>query len=319
MGEKCKIPGGLGIGTWQFGDDPYWPGQQRKESLKAIDAALRAGIIHFDTAQVYGNGRAEQLIGQRLRKRNGELFLATKLFQCPPSSVEKRIALSRRRLFRESIDLLYIHWPKEGEDPRPMMEALERERRKGSIAGIGLSNFTVEQADKVLSVGKIDACQIGHSLLWRHAEGGIIPWCREHDIPVIAYAPLAQGLLAGSFEKIHSNKEDRRNRLLPMDPILSSALGRFLESFEHEADSIGVPPAGLALAWSLSRPFLQAIVVGVRNRKQAEKAAAARSFMLSPQTEANLETISLRFRKACEELADFSAQDNIFGHGRKHA
>lgn len=313
MREKTEIPGGLALGSWQFGGDPYWPGQRHTDTLKALDAALRAGIAHFDTAQVYGNGRSEQLVGQRLKGRD-DVFIATKLFPCPPEQVEKRVALSLRRLLRERIDLLYIHWPAGGKDLRPMMEALENERAAGRISLIGVSNVPAAGMERLSEAGRIDACQTGHSLIWRVAEEETIPWCLEHGVKVLAYAPLGQGAAAGRFPGGRVPEGDPRGRLLPLAPRFRPELGALLSVLDGEARSIGVSSGQLALAWSLTRPFLHGSVAGVRNRKQLEEAAAARDLVPGRETLDRLEEASLRLLRKMQ-ASGIGPDENIFGHG----
>jgi aryl-alcohol dehydrogenase-like predicted oxidoreductase len=318
MREKNAVPPGIGLGTWQLGDDPYWPGQGHTDSLKVIDAALRAGITHFDTAQVYGNGRSEQLLGQRLKKQTGRLFIATKVFPCPPEQVEKKISLSLKRLFRAYIDLLYIHWPAGEKDLRPMMEVLEGERRKGRIRCIGVSNFSVPQMEKISDAGKIDACQTAHSLIWRTAEEEIIPWCGKKGIQVIAYSPLGQGVLAGRFSDGNIPADDPRSRLLPLHTGLRGELTRLLAVLHQEAGRAGLPPGKTALAWTLSKPFLHGAVIGARNRTQLEEAASARDTLPGNDALERLDEASSRFSRAMKD-AGVRGDDNIFGHGRQHA
>ncbi len=318
MREIITVPSGLGLGTWQLGDDPYWPGQRHTDSLKVIDAALRAGILHFDTAQVYGNGRSEQLLGQRLKKQTGRLFIASKIFPCPPEHIEKKISLSLKRLFRTCIDLLYIHWPAGEKDLRPMMEALEGERRKGRIKLIGVSNFSVPQMEKISEAGRIDACQTAHSLMWRSAEEEIIPWCGKRGIPVIAYSPLGQGILAGRFPDGNIPADDPRSRLLPLARGLRGELSLLLEVLQHEAGQAGIPPGRCALAWTLSKAILRGAVTGARSRAQFEEAASARNTILKTDALRRLDEASSRFNRAMKE-SGIEGDDNIFGHGRHNA
>jgi myo-inositol catabolism protein IolS len=314
MGEKRQIPPGLGLGTWQFGDDPYWPGQKQTDTLKTIDAALRAGIRHFDTAQVYGNGRSEQQLGQRLhhwRKTVEKPFIAGKILPCDPDELSKRLELSCRRLFCTQIDLLYIHWPQPAADLRPFMEALEKQRSIGRIGLIGVSNFSSLQMQELQEAGTIDACQFGHSLLWRTAEEEIVPWCRSHEVATVAYSPLCQGILAtGKIPK----KNDLRSRLIPMHPRVEQAAGELLAILREESLKPELSMAGIALAWSLSRPFLDATVVGARTREQLETAAAAREINLPEKTVKILDEASETFQKSMKELLGLKPEENMFGH-----
>ena len=193
----------LGLGCWAFGDS-YWPAissdKMHREAVRIIQAALRGGIRHFDTAQGYGNGVSEQITGQQLQKVRSSVSIASKTFNRPAETVEKAIEKSLRRLCTDYLDIFYLHWPKPNRDQRPLVEALERARRKGLIRAIGVSNFTADQIEPLLSAGRIDYCQFGYSLLWRQPELNQVPFCRTHHIKMVTYSSLAQGLLAHSPE-----------------------------------------------------------------------------------------------------------------------
>lgn len=312
-------PHGIGLGTWCFGDDPYWPGQKHTDSLKCLDAALRLGIGHFDTAQVYGNGRAEQLLGQRIRLSEKQPLVATKLFPCPPSSVPKRIEISRKRLFLDSIDIVYIHWPKPGHDLRPMMEALEKERSLGRIGSIGVSNFSVQEMIDLSNAGNIDICQSAYSLLWRNPERELLPYCRQNKITCVAYSPLAQGLLSGKYPTGELPEQDPRQRILPADPSLRELLAHFLSDFLALAAELSLSPVILALAWVLAQKDFQALVAGARNRAQCELIVEAGTHQLSNESITTLTRLSDQFWDYTEQQLGIAASDDIFGHRRTHA
>ena len=111
------------------------------------------------------------------------------------------VQASRERLGRDCIDLFYIHWPRRGMDPAPMMEALEDARARGWIRFIGVSNFSVQQMRDASRAGRIDAHQLCYNLLWRFPEEDVIPWCRENRIVLVSYSSLAQGLLSGAMPR----------------------------------------------------------------------------------------------------------------------
>ena len=218
----------IGLGCWRFGEpensEPvknpgksYWGGQLRKDSLKTLDAALRGGITHFDTAQSYGRGRSEQITGQRLRKVRENCIIATKIMTGPEdiSNIEKKINLSLKRLNTDYIDILYIHWPSDSETIKKAVNAVEKAKTDGKIRYTGISNFSVEQMKTACTEGKIDFHQTGYSLLWRESEKEIIPFCIENNISVIAYSFFAQGLLSsGDLNNIGKKANDRRKELI---------------------------------------------------------------------------------------------------------
>ena len=197
---KPTLPLALG-GSIFAGND--WPYEVEQELLSTMAAALDQGMTHFDTASGYGNGRSEELIGQFLAGRRDAVFVASK------SSVDAMDAAlmlaevehSLARLRTDVIDLYYIHWPRRGNDLRPLMEGLERARAQGKIRAVGVSNFSVEQMEQVAQAGTIDAHQFCYNLLWRFAEADVLPYCREHGIAVVTYSSIAQGILTGKFPR----------------------------------------------------------------------------------------------------------------------
>jgi aryl-alcohol dehydrogenase-like predicted oxidoreductase len=298
----------LGLGTWAFGD-PYWGDQDRRDSVKAVAAALRGGITHFDTAQLYAGGRAEQLTGQQLRKVRSRVTIATKGMYRPPDSVLPGIKKSLRRLCSDYVDIFYLHWPKPGTDMRPFMEALEEARGRGLIRCIGASNVNPEQLDRLRETARIDYCQVGYSLLWRRPEADIVPYCRAHGIRVVTYSSLAQGLLAGRFRSLEEvPAEDGRRHMVLFRPAVRRAVNQSMADYYRLADELEIPPVQLALAWNLSRPWADTVLFGARNRSQVEAALPAAGGALARETERRLEELSCGLQGALPD------EENIFGH-----
>lgn len=299
----------LGLGTWALGGDPYWGTQEHADSVKAIAAAYRGGITHFDTAQLYANGRSEQLLGQQLRRVRRHLCIATKGMYRPPESVIPAIKKSLRRLCSDYVDIFYLHWPKPSADPRPFMEALAEARKQGLIRAVGVSNVSPAQLAVLEEGAAVDYCQIGYSLLWRRPEEEIIPYCRERGIRIVTYGSLAQGLLAGRARRLSElPAEDNRRRLIFFRPELRREVDGALQAYYRLAGELSVPPARLALAWTLSRPWADTVLFGARNRFQVEEALPARGLTLSPEAAAELEELSAGL------IESLPREENIFGH-----
>ena len=298
----------LGLGTWAFGD-PYWPDQDIRDSKKALAAALRGGITHFDTAQLYARGKAEQLTGQQLQSVRREVTIATKGMYRPPESVMAGIKKSLRRLCSDYIDIFYLHWPKPGVDPRPTMEAFEEARRAGYIRALGASNVTSSQLALLREGATIEYCQIGYSLLWRRPEDDIIPYCQDCGIRVVTYSSLAQGLLAGRFRSLSEVPEDdNRRHMVLFRPECREAVDTALKEYYRLADELDLPPVQLALAWNLSRPWADTVLFGARNREQVEAALPASTLQLSAAAQQRLDELSRTL------LPRLPEEENIFGH-----
>ena len=265
-----QLPLGFG-GSWFV---PYSePGEEDLRLLGAIEAAYNGGVRHFDTAVGYGNGHSEEIYGHFLEGRRGEIFLASKSnpTETTAAAMMAEVDASLRRLKTDYIDLYYIHWPRSGHDMRPRMEALEEARRQGKIRATGVSNFSVEQMRQVQEVGRIDAHQLGYNLIWRYAEDDLIPFCREHDIAVVTYSSLAHGILTGKFGHNPDLREgDQRHNILPFRHDIWPHVHAGVEKFKAIAMELDRPLMHLAIRWSLQRPGITSVVVGARNKAQAE-------------------------------------------------
>ena len=185
----------LGIGTWKMGEDA----RRRPHEQKALSRAIDLGMTLIDTAEMYGEGAAEELIGEVIRGRRAEVFLVSKVY---PHNAGRRGAVqacerSLQRLGVDSIDLYLLHWP--GSVPlEETFEAFGRLKESGKIGAYGVSNFDVEELEEAweLQLGRnIATNQILYNLTRRNVEHGVLPWCHERHIPVMAYSPVEQGRL----------------------------------------------------------------------------------------------------------------------------
>jgi aryl-alcohol dehydrogenase-like predicted oxidoreductase len=244
-----------------------------------MEHALANDIRHFDTASDYGEGASERLIGEFLTQHRGEeFFLASKasLEEMDASSMLAKVEKSLARLQTDVIDLYYIHWPRRGQDMRPLMEGLERARAQRKIRAIGVSNFSVAQMAQVAEVGRIDAHQLGYNLFWRVAEAEVIPYCRRHAIAVVTYSSLAQGILAGKYPRhLRFEAGDSRARTVHFEPAVWPHISAAVEELNLLAAEVNRPLAHLAIRWVLHRPAVNTAIVGARNRQQVEDNAAA--------------------------------------------
>jgi len=285
------------MGTWQTGKQ-MWVGIDDHESEQAIRAAFEAGITAFDTAEIYGNGHSESILGRALGADRTRAVIATKVFSnhLAHDQVIEACHRSLRHLGTDYIDLYQIHWPPGSfGGPRvPVSEplqALERLQEQGKIRAMGVSNFPRELLETTLALTRIESLQPPYSLFWRQAEEQELPYCREHDITVLAYSSMAQGLLTGKFGPDHEfAKGDHRsaNRLFaaPHYERVQAAL----EQLRPLADEKGITLGQLALAWVIHQPGVCAIV-GARNVDQAAQNAAAADVALSPADLAEIDRI----------------------------
>ena len=277
------------MGTWQAGKN-MWVGIEDRQIKAAVEKAFDAGITTFDTAEVYGDGHSELVLGKAMAPFRKQAIIATKVFSNHLSYEEVLNAChgSLSRLKTDYIDVYQIHWPA-GTWNSPQvpiqetMRALADLRRQGKIRAIGVSNFTKQQLEDALECERVDSIQPPFSLFWRHVERDIMPFCVEHQISILAYSPLAQGLLTGKFGPDHVFEEgDHRsqNRLFQSDhyPRVIEAL----ERLRPVAQERQITMAQLALAWLMAQPQTSAIV-GVRRPDQIQDNAGAMTVSLSKQ------------------------------------
>ncbi|NJK33833.1 MAG: aldo/keto reductase [Oscillatoriales cyanobacterium SM2_2_1] len=285
------------MGTWQAGKR-MWVGIDDQQSIQAIRAALDVGISTIDTAEVYGEGHSERIVAEAIAGRRQEVVLATKVFanHLHYAQVIEACDRSLKNLQTDTIDLYQIHWPAGtwNSDLVPIAEtmaALNHLKSAGKIRAIGVSNFTQAQLAEALEHGRIDSLQPPYSLFWRQVESELQPFCVAHNITILAYSPLAQGLLTGRFRHGHLFPEgDHRAKHKLMQPDHYTRVQKALTQLEPIAARNGTTLGTLALAWLLSRPQTCAIV-GARAADQVWENAKAMDLHLTPEDLTAMDTI----------------------------
>jgi myo-inositol catabolism protein IolS len=278
------------MGTWQAGK-AMWTGIDDQETQTAMRAAYDAGITTFDTAEVYGNGHSERMVGKALAGIRNQVVIATKVFSNHLKYDQVMAACQRslKNLNTDYIDLYQIHWPPGsfGHPKTPLeetMNALNTLKSQGKIRAIGVSNFNRQQMEAAAQHGEIVSLQPPYSLFWRHAEKESVPHCQKNGMTVLAYSAMAQGVLTGKFGKDHQfDKGDHRasNRLFQPDHY--QRVQTALDQLRPIARSCGATLGQLALAWVIAQPNTCAIA-GARNARQAVENAAAAKIQLSQET-----------------------------------
>ena len=285
------------MGTWQAGKE-MWVGIDDTESTKAIKAAYDAGITTFDTAEVYGDGHSEKIVGNALQNVRDKVVIATKVFSnhLRYQQVIDACHQSLKNLNTDYIDLYQIHWPPGsfGAKHVPLEEtmgALTDLKAQDKIRAIGVSNFSKSQMETAAKYGKIDSLQPPYSLFWRQVETDALPYCLENNITVLAYSSMAQGLLTGKFGPDHKfAKGDHRFRNKLFQPENYARVQKALEKLRPIANANNITLGQLALAWIISRPGICA-VAGARSAEQAAQNAAAANVRLSEQDLAAVDEI----------------------------
>ncbi|MFM7877552.1 MAG: aldo/keto reductase [Microcystis panniformis] len=277
------------VGTWQAGKK-MWAGIEDEESIRAIRAAFEAGITTVDTAEIYGEGHSESIVAQALAEVRERVIYATKVF-ANHLKYEEVIAAcdhSLKNLQTDYIDIYQIHWPSGSWNTEIVpisetMAALNYLKAQGKIRAIGVSNFSRSQLEEAGQYGRIESIQPPYSLFWRSVEKEIMPYCIDNNISILAYSPLAQGLLTGKFRNGYQlAAEDHRikNKLFHGEnfPRVQAALTQL----EPIAERYHCSLAQLSLAWLIKQPQTNAIA-GVRNAAQAVNNAQAMTINLTPE------------------------------------
>jgi aryl-alcohol dehydrogenase-like predicted oxidoreductase len=295
------------MGTWQAGKD-MWVGIEDNETERTIRAAFEAGITTFDTAEAYGRGHAERILGRATLDIRDRVIYATKVFpnHLQYDQVIASCHRSLKNLQTDHIDLYQIHWPSGvfGSRSVPIgetMAAFQKLREQGKIRAIGVSNFSRAQLSEAARHGRIDSLQPPYSLFWRHVEKDALDFCLTHQMTLLAYSPMAQGLLTGKFGPDHRfAKGDHRsaNRLFQTDlyPRVQAALGEL----RALADRREIRLAQLALAWVISKANTCAIA-GARSPDQIVESAAASEVEL---TSGDLDALDRISRRVTDYLDD---------------
>ena len=289
----------IGIGMWQAGGAAWGHDVADLDCQRAMERAVELGINLVDTAEAYGDGHSEEVVGRAVRAVGRDrVFLATKVAgeHLRPRDLERACRGSIKRLGVREIDLYQVHWPNPWSlSPLPeTMKTLERLQRLGRIRHIGVSNFAVrdiEEARSALSRTDLVSDQVQYSLLHREPEAGLTSYARREGVGLLAWSPIAKGVLAGAY------RADRR----PDDPIRSEstlfrpqnlkAAGPLVARLERIAAARGKTAAQVALRWLADHRGVVPIP-GVKRPAQAEANAGAAGWSLRRAERAALERAS---------------------------
>ena len=272
----------IGYGAWGIGGAPFWNNEGDQKSLESIKSSFDQGINFFDTAPVYGFGHSEKLIGKALKSVRDKVILATKCGlrwdkeslgslrkDASRKSILEEIDQSLKRLGTDWIDLYQVHWPDAETSQQETMETLLEIQERGKIRFIGVSNYSAEQIKECLQYAKVVSLQPEFSLLAREIEKETIPLCIENNIGIVAYSPLASGVLTGKYDK-DTKFTDWRSK-----GIIGTFTGDgFVENIK-KVDQLkaialeeGKTCGQVAINWVLRQPGLATALVGVKNSEQ---------------------------------------------------
>src|SRR6201996_1949282 len=211
----------IGLGTWQFGAREWGYGEDYNGQAAGhiVRRAIDLGVTLFDTAELYGFGRSERILGEALGERRDDVFLATKLFPVMPLApvVEQRAVASAGRLAPPRVDLYQVHWANPVVKDTTIMRGMRTLQRVGLVGEAGVSNYPLDRwkaAERALG-GRILSNPVRYSLADRAPEQDLLPFAADAGRVIIAYSPLAQGLLSGHYDRDHRPS----NRIRASNPL----------------------------------------------------------------------------------------------------
>ncbi len=285
----------IGLGTWGIGGPPFWPDRDENESVQTIEAALDNGINLIDTAPVYGFGRSEEIVGKAIRGKREKVIIATKcglrwknetlkgLYNnLKPGSICEEAESSLARIGTDYIDLYQVHWPDPGTSIEETMVALYLLKKQGKIREIGVSNFDKNLLESAMKIAPVISLQPKYNMLERDIESSTLPFCIDNNLGLLAYSPLASGILSGKYDK--DTKFDgwrgkgnfgifRKETFLPaMETV---------HKLKEYTVTRGISMTHLAIRWVMDQPGVTCALVGANTPAQIEDVINASNLALS--------------------------------------
>lgn len=290
LGPGITIPA-LGVGTWQWGDRFIWGyghGYSDRDLGEAFEVSVAAGLRFFDTAEVYGGGRSESLLGEFIRATGTPVVVGTKCFPFPwrwgKYALRRALRRSLRRLGLEAVDLYQMHWPFRPVPIRRWMDAMADAVGEGLVKAVGVSNYSVDQMrrayDALTRRGiTLASNQVRLNLLEREPiSEGLVAVCRELGMTLIAHTPLAMGVLTGKYTPESPPPGWRSRRYNPR--FLAQAIP-VIEILRMIAAARGKTCSQVALNWLITRGTLP--IPGAKTARQATENAGALGWSLTSE------------------------------------
>jgi aryl-alcohol dehydrogenase-like predicted oxidoreductase len=297
LGASGIMVPSLGVGVWSWGDRGFWgygQGYTRDDITQAYKACLDDGLNFFDTAEMYGSGESERILGECVREQGRPVIIASKFAPLPnrlsARTLLKSLDASLERLNVETIDLYQVHWPYSLISIDALMDALAQAVRSGKVRAVGVSNYGADLMRRAHArLARFDiplaSNQVHYSLLYRKPEkNGVLDVCRELNVALIAYSPLEQGLLTGKYRIIAGQsisvtgprrftRAFRTSRRRKIEPLL--------QTMEIIAKAHDKTTGQVALNWLLSKDECVIPIPGAKNARQASENSGAIGWRLT--------------------------------------
>lgn len=314
LGSSSVSVSEIGLGTWGM-SGAFWGAADDAESIRVIHRALELGVTLIDTAEAYGNGHSEEVLGQALVGRRDKAVIATKVApnHLDPADLGTAFEGSLRRLQTDYVDVYFIHWPHPDYPIGDTMAALEKLRSEGKIRAIGVSNFGVKEIESASAYGTIDALQPPYNMLWREIEADVLPYCLSHNIGIIPYSGLAQGLLTGTLSRDTRFAEgDERPTTVLFQPGIYEKAVDAVDALRPIAARYGKSIPQLAVQWLTSRPGVSAPLLGARTVREIEENAGSVGWTIA------LEDVAVIDRLTKPIWAEIADKGDMFGYWARH-
>ncbi len=284
--DTAKRISKIGLGTWQFGSEEWGYGKEYSDRTAAaiVRRAIELGVTLFDTAEIYAGGRSERILGRALGGDRESVFIADKIFPVTPGGpmARRRARASAARLGASRLDLYQVHCPNPLSDDRAMMKGMRSLQRSGLVGEVGVSDYSLARwraAEHALGT-RILSNQVQYNLLSRAPESDLLPFAREQGRVIIAFSPLAHGLLSGRYHGASVPGDRVRATSSHFGPESFARTGQLVQVLREVAAAHSATPAQIALAWVIQHPAVAAIP-GASSVEQLESNAAAAEIQLT--------------------------------------
>jgi len=293
----------VGLGTNYMGGHNLYENVDESEGIRIVQRAVDFGITFIDTADIYGMGRSEELVGKALKGRSHEVVIATKganMFDGKtrtgvsnePAYLRKALEASLKRLGRDYVDLYYIHRLDDKTPPEESFGALMRFKEEGLIRAAGVSNFELPALKAAVKAGPIDALQSQYNMLQRQVESDILPFCAENRISFVPWGPLAYGLLGGKYTRDFTLPEsDWRHNSGAFEADVYERNLEIVDGLKPIAAKKDAQPAQLAIQWLLAKPAVDSVIAGAKRVDQLEQNVQADGLELTAEEIAQIDAI----------------------------
>jgi aryl-alcohol dehydrogenase-like predicted oxidoreductase len=302
LGPEVSV---VGYGAWEAGGDMWGANESEKTVVAAMRATVEAGMTWIDTAEVYGKGRSEELVGKALAGHDNDVLIFTKLAPKPSGTgfrgdqVKAGIRKSLERLGVDQVDLYQLHWPDLSVPVEETWAAMAELQDEGLARHIGVSNFDRALVERCLSVRHVDSVQNELSLFRQDDRKRLLPWLEEQGVGYLAYGPLAFGLLTGAIrEDTTFPDDDWRSGSMGMgnygrlfSPRVRPGNLAKVDRLRPIAERLGTSLATLALRWVIQQPGVTAAIAGSRNPDHVRANAEAGDLRLDEATLREIDAI----------------------------